>query len=366
MTAVYMNPREQERSTISHLFGHSVHTRAVREWHPVSALVYDMYEIERDTYTDFKRTLKHLQAHKDSIVVLNLTHESVSANPSPDDAICKFIDKFWQRVQPHQVGVMCSQTDSLEAVRKRYPGIETCCANFWESHTALHRQKQSLSLRSGQRFVSLNRRYTHIRALLMYSLRNLTQLEYSFGHRGYWDDAPALTVQDQELKLLQDPQLTNAIKKWQQVRGVFRELPCDITDIDEPVVWDSIYNNDISIVVESRTAKHRASAFVTEKTFRPVSLAKPVFVIGQYNIAPTLQHMGYQTLIPHSADPVQQVYATVAEVTRIANMDLPQYRNHLNNLQEVVQHNLHNFNKRTTPTERAKNCTPHLAKFFHT
>lgn len=370
--SVYINPRAQDRSTVARLFGHTASNRAVREWRPAAALVYDFYEIT--TASDLPRAVSHVIHNPHSVIVINFSHESMPSDIREAEEYAVLSD-LAHTVNREQLVVLCSQQDTLQSIATALPGVGSMNINFWETHV-LHKQPKDFehwlpNKTSAYRLGSLNRRYTGCRAVLLYTLRDLLpNMLYSFGDRGYWtDDVPASVFQDQELRCVArwDNELAQAVQQWQLTHRPWRLLVnTPAQDWNSNTVYHTTADADHWAVVESRAHSSRSlSGFFTEKTFRVMLSGRAVYPITEGNTDATLRHWGYEPYWNTPQDTVLVKISALAQHLRwLYNLEDAQYQRHQQSQAEIIAHNLHNLHTRTSPAHCRSQAPARLKPYF--
>ena len=368
---VYTNPRAQDRHTVAKLFGHSASNRAVREWKPAAALVYDFYEML--TATDWDRAVQHVMQNPHSVIVLNFSHESM---PSDIGRATEYPVMTWlhSAIDPLQLVVLCSQQDTLHSIQAALPGTGTLCINYWETHV-LHKQPRDFSSwltrnSSTHRLGSLNRRYTASRAAFLYHIRDLLpNMLYSFGDRGFWTDTPAGVFQEQELRHLRrwDNSLAMAVQQWQAQQRPWRLLGNSTVDNwDSELIYHSTAGADHWAVIESRAHSTRSSSgFFTEKTFRVIAAQRAVYPITEGDTDATLRSWGYEPYWQTPVDkPLVKIQALADHWRSLAGMDPAQYLRHQQAQQALIQHNSQTLALRTSTAYRRQQAPKRLQPYF--
>jgi hypothetical protein len=314
-----------------------------------SVVVWDLYEIEAGIDAALvNRVQRHMQTHPNCAVVINLSHE----NLSPVSHGLTVFDDFIKLWNPHQVVVWASQADTLETIAHHNSGIRTQQINFWEYATAYHAPTPLPKLASTHRISSLNRRYSQQRAQVIYSMRHYTnEFNYTFGAGDPWGDTGDLIYQEQEWRNHSDIHLRDSILKWQAAERPWRSLNNDITCWEYDHTWQFTAAADICLIVESRHSQppKRKCAFVTEKTFRPIALGKPIIVCGQRSIIHTLNSWGYQTINKRS-----DVNSVIELAQHICTMSNSEYQTQLTQWQKSAQANQQLLQTRTAPKPLAE------------
>ena len=306
-------------------------------------VIWDLYDIEDGVpQKQLTRVQQHLAVHDVCGVIINLSHENISNTAHGLQQYVNFI-RLWN---PQQVTVWSSQADALQHLQDTVPGIRTQEINFWEYATRTHRGKLRRP-REPRRLVSLNRRYHPLRSQLIHQLWPYRQqLHYTLGATDPWGHI----ISDEEYHAQEwrgmPPGVQHTVEQWEAHAQPWRSLDCDISDWEQTHTWNFTNQGDVCIVMESRHQSRvpRTHAFVTEKTFRPIAMGKPILVFGQPSIINTLNTWGYQT-INTSAD-----FNTVAHTAQqIATMPDDEYAHKLKYWKQVAQANLKRFNSRTEP-----------------
>ena len=311
-----------------------------------STVIWDLHEVENGINQQlFDKVHRHLTRDPTSQVIVNLSDENIPVVPNSVQVYTDFIQQW----RPQQVEVWCSQPDALAVLAQQNPGIRTREVSHWEHATAHHRQllehpqihKYTVPT---HRLVSLNRRYHPLRAQLIYSLwSRRQQLNYTLGSGDPWGAESDEEFQQQEW---QDLTLKPHVMAWQQTCNPWRQLSCDITEWEYDHTWNFTSTADICVVVESRHSKFpRNDAFITEKTFRPIAMGKPIIVCGQPSAIQTLQRWGYQTINTHSD--IQHVIKTAQHILDLSN---DEYQQKLQGWQVTAQQNQQRFLQRTSPS----------------
>lgn len=365
MSTVYMDHTKQDRHHMSQVFGRPVENIHHRRWDTDSAFVFDLYDIESGTWNRklCKRIAAHIQANPSSVVVLNLSHESINFVEGSVTSYSEFIE-FWQRrIGTEHIVVMSSQSDIVPRLTEWFPGVAHCEVNFWEHVTACEIRRASHHPGATHRFSCLNRRYTPWRSRMIQALWPHRQhLYYSLGSGDPWGGEPDPHWQHQEWL---DSGLSREIREhtqhWEITERPWRSLSGDQTELFGNSVWHAQARGAVSIVVESRvrTDYPRTSAFVTEKTFRPMAMGIPVIVLGQPATVATLRSWGYHTINDRS-DP-DSVYSLVQQ---LAALPEPQWQAQLKTWRKQAQANARRFRKRTQWRSTQSQAPDRLKQFF--
>jgi len=342
-----MNYSSQNPDTNALLFG-----SPVLDWEanpniiPNTLFLIDLYEIERDTLGDKTEQIwNHLNRHPGSALVVNCSHESIAENICNSEQLYTWMSQF---DQVDQCTILCSQQDVQPSVQQHLPNWHFVHTNYWEISAAHWSTNPEINWRTSEisRFLCLNRRYTAPRAYTVMRLQNTPGFDYTLGNHGYWNNTePPSVWQHRELRELADPTLMQTIAQWHNT---------------DP--WRSLYNTDefegedifhrtlaswIHIVVESRTRNTpRPSAFLTEKTFRPIATTREFYTIGEPGVTPTLQQLGYEPYIHTAGGWQAQADDIVQHCQWIATLDARQFRQYRKaNLPQAV-HNAHTLRSR--------------------
>ena len=352
MTTVYLNPRAQNRKTISAMFGVGAGHRSARTWNTNAVLVYDFYEV--DQAADWDRAVAHCNQDSTSSIAINFSHESMPTNIQQANEYPTLLKLYRSLTNPQQLCLLLCQQDTIHSVAQHLPGVRTLYVNFWETHVAI-RQPQLGKVKRQHRLGSFNRRYSAARALWIYHMRShLENMLYTFGSGSSWTDQPDSVYQGEELKPLShtNPELYQQLQQWQWQARPWRTLenvPND--DFDDPSVYALTASADTWAVIESRLeGKTRPSSFLTEKTFRPVAVGCAAFTLADGNTAETLRSMGYEPVWEPTRETwTEQIQELAEHCTLLLNMSNSKYQSYLHSIRERVQHNQQNFIQRAQP-----------------
>ena len=266
-------------------------------WSNTAGIILDLFEIEAGVpATTVAKIAQHLYNNPNSTVILNLSHEQCSAYASG----CEPYITLAQRFPQSQVTVYSSCQDTLDVIQHHIPSATTLLKYYWENNTRMHLEHSTLDQppETTARISSLNRRYTPTRALAIKGLWECRgHLAYTLGSGDSWGTK---TDQQWQHAVWRDSNYTDAVRdkvlKWQRKKSPFQQL--------EDATWEfeATFNftnaADIALVVESKTEfdNPRRSSFLTEKTFRPIALGKPIILIAQPTAIQDLNQLGYSVL----------------------------------------------------------------------
>ena len=106
----------------------------------------------------------------------------------------------------------------------------------------------------------------------------------------------------------------------------------------DPKIFD---NTCLSLVSETWVSGN----FLTEKTFKPIINSHPFIINGGAGELKTLHSMGYKTfdfIIDESYDDIEDHELRIKEIYKQSLIFLKEYKNHLEQLEQVVEHNRQN------------------------
>lgn len=140
----------------------------------------------------------------------------------------------------------------------------------------------------------------------------------------------------------------NKINKW--VDGMPYAIEQDLVKYYAPSLFDAINQSVIHIVIE--TIHIGDLVYVTEKTWKPISVKKPFIIYGVKGSLTWLHDHGYKTFHPHIneeydtiADPGLRKQAIITEMKRIANMKSNELADLLEKCKPIIEYNHQRFIK---------------------
>ena len=282
-------------------------------WSNSAGIIFDLFEIEQGIpETTVAAVVEHLHNNPLSGVILNLSHEQCSAYADG----CEPYITLAQRFPAQQTTVYSSCEDTLDVIRHHVPGITTTLRYFWERVTRMYLQHSNLAPTpdSTARISSLNRRYTPTRALAIKGLWECRgHLRYTLGSGDSWGTQ---TDAQWQHAVWRDSNYTNAVRdevyKWQRKRQPFQQLKDDAWEFE--ATFNFVNSADVALVVESKTefSNPRRSSFLTEKTFRPIAMGKPIILVAQPTAIKDLNSLGYTVL--NTEPTVEDAIATAKRI----------------------------------------------------
>lgn len=144
----------------------------------------------------------------------------------------------------------------------------------------------------------------------------------------------------------------NIIKDNQEFKQMLKTLPWIVDSNDFKINhWDTnnnnfSFNNLIFIVTETLFQGDINNIFLTEKTFKPISLKMPFIVIGQPLTLQRLREAGYQTFshlwdesYDETFDPLQRMTKICNLVEQLSNMPLAELIDKVKQSFDILEHN---------------------------
>lgn len=219
------------------------------------------------------------------------------------------------------------------------------------------------------RFSCLSRNYHPWRLELYARLVKeniIGNFNYSFHNLKPYSPDPDITVEGMksDLKNRKYP-LTQEITNW------LKGIPYDIGYPGHKwsdVTYKALYLSDFHLLVESHydcyldniyefakedfNEREFAPSFATEKTYKAINCKKPFIAVSTPYFLEGLKKMGYKTFSPYineSYDNMtnnkERMKAIVDEVKRICTLPEDEYKELLNNLKPIIEHNFKVFAK---------------------
>jgi hypothetical protein len=153
------------------------------------------------------------------------------------------------------------------------------------------------------------------------------------------------------LKYRMIPNTITKISDW--VDGMPYAIEKEITNYFAPSLFDAINQSAIHIVIETmHTGK---LVYITEKTWKPISVRKPFIIYGVYGSVAWLNQQGYKTFSPwinEDYDLIQddnlRKKAILHEMKRISKMNPDQLAELLEKCNSIIEHNHKKFIKDRT------------------
>lgn len=144
------------------------------------------------------------------------------------------------------------------------------------------------------------------------------------------------------------PAVRKEINDW--VDGMPYSIEKDISNYYAPTLFDAINESSIHIVIE--TMHTGELVYVTEKTWKPISVKKPFLIYGVVGSLAWLHEHGYKTFHPFINEEYDMIHddtlrkqAILVEMKRISNMNPEELSQLLINCKDIIEYNHQRFLK---------------------
>lgn len=151
----------------------------------------------------------------------------------------------------------------------------------------------------------------------------------------------------------------NAIKDKEDFSNMLSTLPWIVDSKDFEINhWDTnkesfASNNLIFITTETLVKGDMNNLFLTEKTFKPISLKMPFIIIGQPGTLSRLKSLGYKTFetvwdesYDQELNPILRMYKICDLVEHLAKFSIDDLKRKIINIQDILNHNYNLLNTR--------------------
>jgi hypothetical protein len=138
------------------------------------------------------------------------------------------------------------------------------------------------------------------------------------------------------------------INDW--VDGMPYAIEKNIHNYYAPTLFDAINQSAIHIVIETMSTGELV--YITEKTWKPISVKKPFIIYGVFNSLVWLHKLGYKTFHPFIneeydtiCDDTLRKQAIIEEMKRISSMNSEELTHLLENCKGIIEYNYQRFVK---------------------
>lgn len=138
------------------------------------------------------------------------------------------------------------------------------------------------------------------------------------------------------------------INDW--VDGMPYSIEKNINDYYSPSLFDAINQSAIHIVIETMSVGKLV--YITEKTWKPISVKKPFIIYGVFGSLAWLRELGYKTFHPFIneeydtiTDDTLRKQAIILEMKRISDMNSEELAELLINCKPIIEYNHQQFLK---------------------
>lgn len=150
------------------------------------------------------------------------------------------------------------------------------------------------------------------------------------------------------LKYRMLPTVRQKINDW--VDGMPYSIEHNLDNYYAPSLFDAINQSVIHIVIE--TMNTGKLVYVTEKTWKPISVKKPFLIYGVVGSLAWLHERGYKTFHPFINEEYDMIHddtlrkqAILEEMKRISNMNPEELAQLLTDCKDIIEHNHQRFVK---------------------
>lgn len=278
------------------------------------------------------------------VLVLNDSHESALYN---DEFYSKLLSKFKDANIDFQKTILLTG-NYHNAISDHPPNLV-----FWQYFETAMRLVSNNNIKIEDRFntstlkkfLCLNRVPRELRYYFMYEMykRNLLK-----DFRASLDKVESIN----DIVSYNDNIMLNNIINKEQFNRMLAELPWVVDSNDFNINhWDTInykfpIENLIFITTETLFQSSKVSMFLTEKTFKPISLKMPFIILGQPGTLEQLKRAGYKTFdtlwdesYDQELDVLSRMHMICDLVETLSKRSIDELTNMVKSINDILEHN---------------------------